>query len=157
VPERGGLNGYADDVLHVVPDRGIVLILDEFDELPLNLYKRGPVGDAFFLTLRSISSRQRISFILIGGEKMTHILDCQGDQLNKWGVISVDYFSRERDWSDYRELITRPASNVLDFDDDAIEALHELTAGNPYYTKLICRYVYRQSVDQRSLEKGCAR
>jgi len=140
---------FADDVLRTVPDRGIVIILDEFDELPLALYMRGPVGDAFFLTLRAISSRSRISFVLIGGEKMTHILDCQGDQLNKWGVIRVDYFSRDRDWSDYRELIARPVNDVLDFDGGAIVALHELTAGNPYFTKLICRYVYRQSVDRR--------
>ena len=58
-----------DDVLRTVPELGVVLILDEFDELPLDLYKRGPVADAFFLTLRSISSRSRISFVLIGGEK----------------------------------------------------------------------------------------
>jgi hypothetical protein len=143
------LTGFLDNVIRIIPNRPIVIILDEFDELPLDLYTRGPLGDAFFLTLRSIGSRPTIGFVLVGGEKMTLIMDCQGDQLNKWSVISVDYFTRELDWADYRELVQRPVGGYLEYTEDALMALHDATAGNPYFTKLVCQYVFRMMVNRR--------
>lgn len=143
------LDEFLEDVTMIVPDRRIVIILDEFDELPIDLYARGPVGDAFFLTLRSITSRQQIGFVLVGGEKMSYIIDYQGDQLNKWPSLRVDYFSRETDWADYKALIQRPVVNTLDYTEDALLALHECTAGNPYFTKLICRYLFSQALERR--------
>lgn len=50
---------FLDEVLQVTGEQRIIFILDEFDELPLELYNRGPLGNAFFLTLRSLSSKQR--------------------------------------------------------------------------------------------------
>src|SRR5262249_46088635 len=76
-----------DSVLQVVPDYKILFILDEFDELPIELYKRGDLGDAFFLTLRSISGKEAFAFVLVGGEKMEFIISCQGDALNKFQPI----------------------------------------------------------------------
>jgi hypothetical protein len=140
---------FLDEVERIVPDRRIVFILDEFDELPLELYIRGEVGDSFFLTLRSITARKNVGFVLVGGEKMVHIMDYQGDKLNKWSVIQVDYFSREQDWSDYQELIQRPAQNILEFTGDALGHLHDLTAGNPYFTNLLCQQVFQKAVKMR--------
>lgn len=140
---------YLNEVLRVVPEAKILFILDEFDELPIDLYFRGAIGDAFFLTLRSISSRQRIGFMIVGSEKMTHVLDSQGDKLNKWKVFQVDYFTREMDWTDYCDLIRRPARNELDFTESALMALHLSTAGNPYFTKLICQQILDTALQRR--------
>jgi hypothetical protein len=138
-----------DEVSDIIPDRRLIIILDEFDELPASLYARGPLGDAFFLTLRSISSRPILGIVIVGGEKMRNIMDSQGDQLNKWNVIAVDYFNRETDWADYRELVQRPVFSKLEYTEDALVALHEFTAGNPYFTKLICQNVFRTAIEQR--------
>jgi len=143
------LTDFLDSVNKIIPDTRIVIILDEFDELPLELYTRGPWGDSFFLTLRSITSRSNIGFILVGGEKMAHILDSQGDQLNKWSLTPVDYFTRETDWADYKELVQRPVQDVLEYTEESLAFLYELTAGNPYFTKLICQYIFRQSLMAR--------
>lgn len=143
------LTDFLDAVINIIPEKRIAILLDEFDELPLELYTRGPWGDSFFLTLRSITSRSNIGFILVGGEKMAHIMDCQGDNLNKWSVVPVDYFSRETDWSDYVELVQRPVQDFLEYTDDALLNLHELTAGNPYFTKLICQQIFRNAVSNR--------
>jgi hypothetical protein len=143
------LTDFVDDVNRIIPDGQIVIILDEFDELPTELYLRGTWGDSFFLTLRSITSRPNIGFVLVGGEKMSHIMDYQGDQLNKWAVVQVDYFTRETDWSDYKELVQSPVEDLLEYTEDAFVALHEKTAGNPYFTKLICQYVFRQALSER--------
>ena len=140
---------FLDDVGRIVPDRRVVFILDEFDELPLDLYLRGALGDSFFLTLRSISSRPKIGFVLVGSEKITHVMDCQGDKLNKWNIVPVDYFTRESDWSDYRELVQRPVGDTLEYTDGALFALHDVTAGNPYFTKLVCQRVFREAVAKR--------
>jgi class 3 adenylate cyclase len=139
---------FLDRVTRVLTDQRIVFILDEFDELPIALYERGSVGDAFFLTLRSLSSRPGVGFVLVGGEKMRHIKDCQGDKMNKWNVMSVDYFTRESDWTDYCDVIRRPVPQ-LEYADDALILLHELTAGNPYFTKLICKHIFLMAVSRR--------
>lgn len=140
---------YLDDIQLVVPEKRIVIILDEFDELPLDLYYRGPLGDSFFLTLRSISSKKYIGFVVVGGERMVQIIDCQGDQLNKWQTFDVDYFDKEKNWNDYKELIQRPVGEILEFADEAFECLHEYTAGNPFFTKVICRKIFENSVRAR--------
>ena len=140
---------FLDDVTKVIPDRRVVFLLDEFDELPLELYARGAIGDSFFLTLRSLSSRSNIGFILVGSERLTHVMDCQGDKLNKWNVVPVDYFTRESDWSDYRELVQRPVGGALEYSDGALFALHDVTAGNPYFTKLVCKHVFLAAVKKR--------
>lgn len=140
---------FLDEVSKIISNMRLIIILDEFDQLPFELYNKGPIGNAFFLTLRSITSRPNIGFILVGGERMTHIMDYQGDQLNKWNVLSVDYFNRETDWNDFKELVTRPVQNYLDYTIDALSQLHESTAGNPYFTKLVCRSVLEMAVKRR--------
>ena len=139
---------YLEDVLALVSGK-LVFIFDEFDELPVELYARDGLGKAFFLGLRSLTSRPRIACVLVGGEKMRAILDAQGDTLNKWSVVQVDYFDREKDWAAYRELVHRPAAGILDYTDDAVTALYEATAGNPFFTNLVCLTIFRTAVARR--------
>ena len=141
----GPLSDWLEDVQALAPGK-IVLILDEFDELPAQLYARDAIGNAFFLTLRSLTSRPSLACVLVGGEKMRLVLDGQGDKLNKWTVVPVDYFDREADAADYRELVRRPGADVLEFGDDAVAAVYEATAGNPYFTNLVCQTLYRTAV-----------
>ncbi len=140
---------FIDKMEKILPEHRLLFILDEFDQLPLDLYLRGSLGDAFFLTLRSISSRPNAGFILVGGERMAHIMDCQGIHLNKWNVIEVDYFTRDSDWPDYRELVTHPVASKIEYSEDALTTLHDISAGNPYFTKLICQQVFRAAVAKR--------
>ncbi|MBC8492659.1 MAG: ATP-binding protein [Chloroflexi bacterium] len=143
------LADFLEEVTNSAPDCRIVIILDEFDKLPLDLYALGPLGDAFFLTLRSISSRPRMGFVLVGGEKMAHVMDYQGSQLNKWISAPVDYFTREADWTDYRELVQRPVGDTLEYTEDALNVLHDVTAGNPFFAKLVCQFVLQIAVKRR--------
>ena len=65
-------------------------------------HKRGPIG-----------------FILVGGERMRYAFDCQGQALNKFQMIRVDYLDRSKHWTDYQDLITRPTKDWLQFSDSA--------------------------------------
>jgi hypothetical protein len=143
------LNIFLDDAIHLVPGHRLVFILDEFDELPLELYRRGLLGDAFFRTIRSISNKDQFGFVLVGSEKMEYVLSCQGDALNKFTRIPVDYFDKENSWSDFQDLVRRPSKAYLDFSDAAIHSIYELSAGNPYFAKLVCGYLFTNMVGRR--------
>lgn len=138
-----------DELFTRVPDHRVLVVLDEFDEMPLDLYKRSSVGDAFFLTLRSLSSHKGLGFVLVGGEKMSPILDAQGDNLNKWAPLKLDYFDRSHQWLDFQELVRRPADGYIEFSDDGIEAIYEWSEGNPYFCTLICQGIVTLCLERK--------
>ena len=143
------LADFLDDVMEVLKDRRIVFILDEFDELPPDLYVRDDLGEALFLSLRSISSRETIGFLLVGGEKMAHVTKYRGSKLNKWSDEQVDYFSRAAEWSDYRELVSRPVSSIMEYSESALERLYYYTSGNPFFTKQLCGHILVSAAERR--------
>lgn len=130
-------------VLEAEPDHRFLVVLDEFDGLPVELYKRGPIGDTFFLHLRAISNNPRIGVILVGGENIRSIMASQGYQLNKWLVHSLDYFHKEDNWADFQDLIRRPVDQSIEYSDEAIEGIYSWTNGNPFFTNLICQEIYQ--------------
>jgi hypothetical protein len=155
---------YVDEVLETEPGRRFLLILDEFDELPLDLYKRGPMGDAFFLTLRSLSGKTRVGVVLVGGEKISLIVNAQGDQLNKFADVQLDYFDREDHWTDFQQLIRGPSKDALEFSEDAIEEIYNRTDGNPFFANIICREVFQDCRERQDgfvtnveIGKACAK
>ena len=138
-----------DEATTIAPDLRIVFIIDEFDKVPVDLFKRGRIGDAFFSTIRSISHMPSVGFILVGGERMQFVFDCQGEALNKFQMVRVDYFEKERHWTDFQDLIRRPVSQWLQFTDEAIVSLYTAAAGNPYFTVQICRSLFKVMVGRR--------
>lgn len=143
------LDNFLKSALRIIGDLKVIFILDEFDELPLDLFKRGPIGDSFFLTIRSISGKTPYGFILVGGEKMEYVMSCQGDALNKFETIRVDYFDKGKNWGDFEALVRKPVYSILEISDKALEDLYLQTSGNPFFTKLICSELFRQMVNCR--------
>jgi hypothetical protein len=140
------LTEFLDAAIKLIPEKRIIIVIDEFDASPLGLYLRSPSGEPFFYSLRASSSRPPIGYILVGGENMNKILEYRGVVLNKWNTISVDYFSREDGWKDYIDLVQRPVAGIIEYDQDAIATLHEETAGNPFFTKLICQCLLQYAI-----------
>jgi hypothetical protein len=133
-----------------IPKLRLLLLLDEFDELPVTLYRPGDVGNALFLTLRAIGGRPYVGIVLVGGEKMEPVVAAQGEALNKFNPQRIDYFDRERHWDDFRELVRAPVRDWgLEVSEEAIVALHGLSAGHPYFTKLVCGTLFKQAVARR--------
>jgi len=154
IPDFNGsfnkITDFLDEVEDIDKHFKLVIILDEFDRISRNLYERGDVGQAFLLTLRSISNRPQFGFILVGGEKLEYILS-QWQEFNKFSPVRVDYFSKERDWDDFKKLIQKPVENILEITDAAINYIHEETAGNPYFTKKICMELFTMMVNNRDI------
>ena len=128
----------------------LLFILDEFDELPLELVNRSStISTALFLPLREMSAKSGCGFLLVGGEGMQQIVTLQGDRLNKFSPVEVDYFSKSDHWSDFSELIRRPVQDWLEISDTALDTLYENSAGNPYFAKLLASQLSLDMVESR--------
>ncbi len=134
------------------PEKRFVIVLDEFDEIHPEMYRYGPLAEAFFANLRTLSARKNLAFILVGGEKMPFIIGAQGDQLNKFVREPLDYFSRSDEWTDYVSLVVDPSRDSLNWEESALSELFSLTNGHPYYTKLLCAKIFSTAVAQRDTE-----
>lgn len=149
-------NGAAHELLEFVDRiklegsyRRIVVVLDEFDELPRKVFHEDETARAFFQTLRAIGSDADVGVVLVGGEKMNAVLSAHGDTLNKFVKRRVDYFSEEANWGDFTRLVRQPAEGFLEFDDDAVQRVFEDAAGHPYFTKMICREIAQAAIRRR--------
>ena len=148
-----GTLGPLIDVLERLCDashaRRIVIALDEFDRLPLDLLQRNAVADTLFLGLRRLSSIEGIGLVLIGAERMQIVLNGPGIELNRFLGCMVDYIDRRSQWTDYRELIRMPTKGALYFTEGACERIYTFTQGNPFYTKQVCSKVLEQAWQRR--------
>lgn len=149
LPEQSeGVQGFADflsEVQACQPRRKLLIIVDEFDELPNRVFERGGPGDAFFRILKAFSSEGECGFFLVGGERLELALSRQADRLNAFREHHVDYIGDE-DPQDFYSLVQRPVAGYLEFDDEAVEDLRSRTGGHPYYTLLVCREILARAL-----------
>lgn len=129
-----------------------VVILDEFDEVNEDLYRYGDLANTFFLNLRTISSKRNIAFILVGAERMPHVMAAQGEKLNRFERESLDSFDRETEWADYLALVRQPVKEFIEAHESALFSLFEFTHGHPYFTKMLCASVYELAVQTKDAE-----
>lgn len=134
------------------PDLKYVLILDEFDEIHPELYQQGNLAETFFANLRALTTCENLCLVLVGGENMPFIMDRQGQKLNKLIPFRLDYFSRDREWDDFKTLVRKPTENSIYWHEDAISEIFNLTNGNPYFAKIVCSGVFQNSVRERDAD-----
>lgn len=134
------------------PSKKFVFIIDEFDEIHQELYLHGALAETFFANLRALTRCRNICLALIGGENMPYVMDRQGQRLNNFSKISLNYYSREKEWDDFRLLVTAPAAEVISWHDDAISEIFNITNGNPYFAKIVCASVLRRAILERDAD-----
>lgn len=128
----------------------VIIIIDEFDELPDDLVKYSGANDTFFGNLRDLSTLSHVGFVLVGGENMRDIQErSSGGKLNKFASISVDYFNKEQAWQDYCDLVQRPVKDSVEYSDEAFQELYNLTEGNPFFTNILCKNLYQLVCETR--------
>lgn len=147
-----GLIKHSDAALQAVPDRKFVIILDEFDEIHQELFLQGNLAETFFGNLRALSRCKNICIVLVGGENMPFIMDRQGQKLNNFSRVNLSYFLRESEWSDFQLLVRTPAQGILDWHNDAVSEVFNITNGNPYFAKIVCAGVFRSAVSERDAD-----
>ncbi|AZV39040.1 phosphoribosyltransferase-like protein [Komagataeibacter xylinus] len=136
----------------VDPDRRFVVIIDEFDEMPQDLYLQGNLADTVFGNIRALTATSNICLLLVGGENMPFVMDRQGQKLNKFSRVNLTYFDRAVEWDDYARLIREPSALFLNWHDDAVNEVYDLTNGNPYFSKIICSKVFAHALRERDVD-----
>ncbi len=140
------LSEYLDQLIAVAPDKKFLIVLDEFDELPVELYKGRSIADTFFQTLgKGIAGKSQVSVILVGGERMPAIIQAQGMRLNMYRPERIDHFERTGEFDD---LVRHPGA-PLEFSGTAVDNLWEYCSGNPYFLNEICSRLAEIMLERR--------
>lgn len=109
----------------------------------------GNLAESFFANLRAITMCDNICIILVGGENMPFVMDCQGQKLNRLVKIGLDYYSRDNEWDDFKLLVKTPTEGRINWHDDAIAEIFNATNGNPWFAKAVCTSVFTNAVRAR--------
>jgi len=141
-----------DAAQRIDPTIKFVITIDEFDEIHQDLYLHGNLAETFFANLRSISRRDNVCLVLVGGENMSYVMSRQGQKLNNFTRVSLSYFSRDEEWLDFQEMVRRPSAGKLSWHEDAISEVFNISNGNPYYAKLVCAGVARRAISDRDAD-----
>ncbi|WP_426624939.1 phosphoribosyltransferase-like protein [Leifsonia sp. McL0607] len=126
-------------------DARVIVAIDDFDELPQHLIS-GPQADALFLFLRSLVDEPWLNLIVVGSEILPSIIQAQAHKLNQVVPVSVTNFPSRASTA---ELLETPTADRLEWLSDAIDRVHYLCAGNPYYETLLAQRLW-QTMRERS-------
>lgn len=141
------------DLLDVARDRNparrFAIFIDEFDEMPEALWLHGDLAITLFGNIRALTTSTNFSLLLVGGENMPFVMERQGARLNKFNRVNLTYFSRSKEFDEFTRMIRGPSEDVLTWHADAISAVFNMTNGNPYFSKIICKQVAAAAVAER--------
>ncbi|WP_282030017.1 phosphoribosyltransferase-like protein [Paracoccus marcusii] len=141
-----------DFAIQVSPKTRFVFIIDEFDEIPQELFMQGNIAETFFANLRALSRRKNTCLVLVGGENMPFVMERQGQKLNNFARINLSYFTRQKDWEDFQQLVRAPSEGAIIWHEDAVNEIFAASNGNPYFAKLICAEAFQNAVAIRDTE-----
>jgi hypothetical protein len=110
----------------------IIVAIDDFDELPMPMFT-GDAGRQFFLALRALMDKGTC-FLFVGSERLPSLIAEQAERLNQVEMLPLDYL----DLPSLVALVREPVSEILDFDDEAVERIAAWSARNPYFSTILC-------------------
>lgn len=143
-----------DRILEWDPDVNFLFVIDEFDELPHDTYRRDGPGDALFVPMRSLAQKPNVGWLLVGGEQMPFIRDEQAARLNTFRELSVSYLALSEDdrtelSPDFGDLVRQPLPGDFRVEDSAVRRLFIESEGNPHFAKEICATLFARAVSRR--------
>lgn len=129
------------ELIYQQSKKRLLLILDEF-EAALTANQNGILSDAFFLHLRTWSQIYPAAFIIVGSLRLVQQITERFPELAN--VFQPYHLGPLKEFN-ARQLIVEPARYRLEYDENAIEMIHNLTRQYPYYIHLLCARVYNQA------------
>ena len=152
VGSLGDIIKLANFAWDLAPAKRFLLILDEIDDMSSELYFSGDLASTFFGNLRALSRAKNVGLILVGGENMPYIMDRQGLRLNNFSRINLTSYDRGSEWEDFCLLVQQPTHGQLNWHEEAVSEIYNVTDGNPYFAKLICAGIFRRAVRERDAD-----
>jgi ABC-type branched-subunit amino acid transport system substrate-binding protein len=125
-------------------NKKLVLLWDEFDVLTERDTKSDTDSNNFCDYILQLQKRDQKLFIIpvVGRHisKLPKLVSSLREALN----IEIGLLKKE----DTQKLIIQPDKNVLNYEEEAIEAIFQLSAGHPYVTQCICSAIYNLARDR---------
>ena len=140
---------WVERVVRDRPNWRLVLIIDEFDDLD-SAYYTGQRGEKFAKQLRSLSE-VGLTFLLIGSERMEKIFRRHENELNKW---TNEYLDSIESRVDCRELVVKPVTGSIEFDESSVEEVVDYCGRNPFYMHLLCYALFQLCMSEQKTYVG---
>lgn len=126
------------EIYRLLGEKNMVLMLDEFDVL--NSYDPTASSQTFFPYLQSLLNQHEQLFIIpvIGRrpDDLPKLLSLFREAL----TLKISLLSSK----DTEKLITEPARDSLEYTQNSIQAIYDLSKGHPYFTQLLCYELFAQ-------------
>lgn len=140
---------WVERVVRDRPNWRLILIIDEFDDLD-SAYYTGTRGEVFAKQLRSLSE-VGLTFLLIGSERMEEIYRRHENELNKW---TNEYLDSIESRNDCRELVVKPVTRSIEFDESSVEDVVDYCGRNPFYMHLLCYALFQLCMSEQKTFVG---
>jgi tetratricopeptide (TPR) repeat protein len=122
-----------------IGEKQLVLLLDEFDAL--GNYNPDAAATHLFPYLSEIIQKH----------KFLHIIPVMGRRLDDLPTLlglfakAPTFEIRRLNEKDTRELVQHPTKDVMFYEEGALQAIWEMTAGHPYFTQVLCFALFTQA------------
>jgi len=148
------INEFLPKIKPLMGDHILLLTFDEFDTLD-----RDDIQETFSIplitNLRRLMEVDGISFVFsIGssGDKLENMQASYTDFFKSALYRKISFLTRD----DSRRLITKPVDGIIKYDRRAVDRIHAITTGHPYFTQLMCHELFSQcqKTGARSISKN---
>jgi hypothetical protein len=134
------------------PGKKLVLLFDEY-ELFENKIDAGLLSQDVLNILATLMEHSPVYMIFTGSQHLEQRRRDYWSILGKSIYKTVSYLERD----DAVSLIRQPVEGRLRYDDEAVEGIVRLTAGQPFYTQAICQSLIDHLNDERTHHATVAR
>ncbi|HYP29161.1 MAG TPA: two-component regulator propeller domain-containing protein [Blastocatellia bacterium] len=142
VPEFDGRNPYPvfidflDEALAAVGDRTLLILLDEYELVEAKVDDGKLSSDLFTFLAGLMDNKERLSLIFTGSRRLEERdKKYWRDLLRRSLFRKVGFLSKK----DSYRLMTEPVSGRIVYGRGVTEEIYRLTAGQPFYTQVICQ------------------
>ena len=142
VPHFDGRNPYPvfldflDDVLASIEDRTLLILMDEY-ELLEGKVDEGKLSNELFTFLAGLmDNKERLALIFTGSRRLEERDRKYWRELLRRSLFRKIGFLSQKDTA---RLITEPVEGRVVYGRGVLEVMYRLTAGQPFYTQVICQ------------------
>jgi branched-chain amino acid transport system substrate-binding protein len=133
---------FLPQVYQLLETKNLVLVLDEFDAL-INSSNPELLEQVYKYLSSLTNSHKKLFLILLIEQRSVNnhrIIKIFKDvPVEKIGLL---------DENSTKELIIKPAKDILEYEEDAIKAIFDLSAGHPYFTQAICFTIFGRAREE---------
>lgn len=152
-PARGGANPHAafqtftDEVSARLNGRKLVVMFDEYELFETHIAKDRFSSDILNLLANWIEHRAGVFIVFTGSDKL------EARDSGYWGHFLGKALHRRISFlsaADTRRLIEEPVRGQVEYASGIVEEIYGLTAGQPFYTQVICQTLVDRLNETRS-------